>query len=356
MSINFPNSPTQGQFYQPAGGYQYVYIDGVWRVVENPQGYTALPRNRVVNGAFQISQEFGNTTVGDTGYPSDQWRMDILAAGASIGNGRVQVVTPNGSRDRMRFNVVTGKPSLAAGDYHQIVQMIEGIQLADFRWGTAQARQAVLRFGWKSPAGTYSISILNGAANRNYIANFTISAAQANTDTERVIVVPGDTTGVWPVDTSRGMYVRFVTAVGTTYGNGVAGWQAGGASGTASNTNGIATNGNVIELFDVGLYLDPLNTGVPPRWEMPNEADELRACQRYFEYIGFTCINVGVPYTYTNTGVFKATKRVVPAVTVTGAAVGAATFSPVPGGPLEAIRQNVSGNLTDTTLLANARM
>ena len=37
MSFNFPNSPSQGQLYTPVGGYQYVYLDGVWRVVEAPQ-------------------------------------------------------------------------------------------------------------------------------------------------------------------------------------------------------------------------------------------------------------------------------------------------------------------------------
>ena len=33
---------------------------------------------------------------------------------------------------------------------------------------------------------------------------------------------------------------------------------------------------NAFELFDVGLYLDPEATGVAPKWEMPDEAEELR--------------------------------------------------------------------------------
>ena len=41
-------------------------------------------------------------------------------------------------------------------------------------------------------------------------------------------------------------------------------------------TNGMAGAGNVFELFDVGLYLDPDNTGLPPKWQMPDEAEELR--------------------------------------------------------------------------------
>ena len=44
----------------------------------------------------------------------------------------------------------------------------------------------------------------------------------------------------------------------------------------------LRTTGNVFELFDVGLYLDPHNTGIAPPWQMPDEAEELRACQRYY--------------------------------------------------------------------------
>jgi hypothetical protein len=281
--------------------------------------------------------------------------MDVLAAGASIGNGRVQVVTPNGSVNRMRFNVVTGKPSLTAGDYHQIVQMIEGIRVADFLWGTAQARQAILRFGWKSPAGTYSISVLNGAANRNYIANFTIAAGQANTDTEQVLRIPGDTTGVWPVDTSRGMYVRFVTATGTTYGNGVAGWQAGAASGTALNTNGIATAGNVIELWDCGLYLDPLNTGTPPRFEMPDEANEYIACCRYYERFPVTAVTV--PSTSYAPHAYKARKRIDPALAIVGGSALGAVWTGIAYDPTWGARQTGPGSgAADQLIAANSRM
>jgi hypothetical protein len=44
----------------------------------------------------------------------------------------------------------------------------------------------------------------------------------------------------------------------------------------------LLTVGNTFELFDVGLYLDPNATGVPPPWQMPDEAEELAACQRYW--------------------------------------------------------------------------
>src|SRR6187399_1766631 len=277
--INFPNSPTQGQTFSPPGGYQYIYLDGVWRVVEASQNLTALPRSRLVNGAFQHSQENGNSASGVSGYyGADQFYTSVNGT-AVLTTQRVQVVTPNGSVNRYRVLVATADAAMAAGDVAVIQTSIEGMRVADFRWGTAQAKQAILRFGWKSPAGTYSICINNGAANRSYPVNFTISAGQAYVDTEQVIVIPGDVAGTWATDNARGMIIYFTLANGTTYQGAANTWGAGNLTGTAATSNGVATVAATYELFDVGLYLDPTNTGTPPRFEMPDELNELQACQ-----------------------------------------------------------------------------
>jgi hypothetical protein len=246
---------------------------------------TAQARNRIVNGAMQISQEAGNTNLGGSGqYPADQFGVLFVTTG-TINFQRVQVVTPNGSANRLRVVIVAADTSLAAGEYLFVQSAVEGIRVADFRWGSASAKQVVLRFWWKSPAGTYSVMVGNGSApTRSYIANFTVSAGQANTDTEQTLVIPGDTSGTWPTDTSAGLLLRICMASGTTF-QGAAGWQAGNVFATSATSNGMASTSNVYELFDVGLYLDPLATGVAPRWEMPDEAQELAACQRYFNRI-----------------------------------------------------------------------
>jgi hypothetical protein len=75
----------------------------------------------------------------------------------------------------------------------------------------------------------------------------------------------------------------FTVAAGTTWQGTNLAWQAGCKFGVSGNTNGMATAGAVYELFDAGLYYDPLNTGVAPAWEMPDEAQELVACQRYWQ-------------------------------------------------------------------------
>jgi hypothetical protein len=330
VAFDFPASPADGATFAPSGGPSYVFSNGVWKLAGGgtsfvvvsdtppvnpfpgqlwfesdtgalffwyvdadssqwvqinftPSGVnTAQTRNRIVNGAMQISQENGNTAGTAIGYyVVDQWGMTLVTTGA-VSIQRVQVTTPNGSKDRIRLTVTTADTSLAAGEFVYVRQDIEGSRVADFRYGTALAKQAVLRFGFKAPAGTYALSLQNSAQSRSYIALFTITAGQANVDTEQILVIPGDMTGTWLNDNGAGFRLIVTVATGSTR-QGSLGWNAGDLIATSAISNGLATTGNIFELFDVGLYLDPLATGVPPAWQMPDEAQELTACQRYWQ-------------------------------------------------------------------------
>ena len=404
MPFDFPSSPSEGQIFNAPSGPSYVFNAPVWKAVgqgqiaiiadaapanpangqlwwESDTGIlwvyyndgnssqwvqaggvyapvgTAETRNRIVNGAMQVSQEYGNTAFGPAvtlaGHNADQWNTGTGTSPGTATTQRVQVTTPNGSKDRWRCTVGTAKAALAAGDYVTVTQAIEGVRIADFLWGSAGARQIVLRFGWKSPAGTYSVNLGNSGSGRTYLVNFTITAGQANTNTVQTLIIPGDVTGTWPTDTSGGIYLSFSIACGTTY-QGVAGWQNGGKLGTASNTNGMATAGAVFELFDVGLYLDPDRTGVAPAWQMPDEAEELRACMRYWEGVGIT---ISTNSTLSNTSWFQAQKRVPPALTLTAGTAAGATFGVMALSQLVGIRQlAASSGISDGFLVANARM
>lgn len=281
-----------------------------------PPDVTAQSYNRIVNGAMQISQENGNTAGTPTTYfGADQWMTSKSHSAGTMTTQRVQSVTPNGSADRYRVTITSPDTSLAAGEYLVIEQYVEGLRLADFRYGSASARQAVLRFGLKAPAGTYSATIRNGATDRTYVALFTVSAA--NTDTEYTLVIPGDTTGTWLTDTGTGMHVGITVACGSTF-QGTTGWQAGNILGTSAVTNGMGTTSNVFELYDVGLYLDPQNSGVAPRWQMPDYGQEHESCRRYWQANGLIYsanVTSGSVY-YTRTG-FPTPMRTAPAVTAT---------------------------------------
>lgn len=258
---------------------KYLTPRGVAARQAAARGYA---RNRLVNPAMQVSQENVDVAGSTNGYfPADQWSFFLNIGAANY--QRVQSRTPNGSANRLRFAVTTAG---ADTGFVYLTQYIEGVRVADFGWGAAGGKPAIMRFGFRGPAGTYSCSLHNHANNMVFVANFTISAAQANIDTELVFPIPAVATGVWPVDNTRGMYfvVSILTPAGVTYGSGVQPpqWLASGYFALAGVTNGMATVGNVFELFDCGLYVDLDGSGVPPRWQMPDEFEETRACQRYY--------------------------------------------------------------------------
>jgi hypothetical protein len=348
MGFNFPNSPTEGAVYTAASGQQYTFSSGVWLQT----GFaitpllTAQSYNRVINGAMQHSQENGNTASGPAGalyYAADQFAG--FETTAQILWQRVQVTTPNGSKDRFRSTVAVAKTSLAAGDQFVVLTKLEGVRIADFQWGTAQAKQVILRFGWKSPAGTYTVTITTAAA--SWLGTFTIIAGQANTDTVQTLIIPGATIGTWSTDTAVGFQLSWTIACGTTATSSTLGWQAATSIfAHSSQTNGVATNGNTFELFDVGLYLDPDATGKAPAWVTPDYGAELHACLRYFQTLTQQVVDTAGP---AQTTMFRETMRTNPAISGGGAGFTNPVLTPY------------SGLFSQTgrafqTLLLNARM
>lgn len=282
MAFNFPDSPTPGTVYAPAGGPSYTWDGTKWMMTGG--FFTPVPRrNRIANPSMSVSQENG-TTAGSTTdyYAADQW-SHAFTAGIVASLQTIVSPTPAGSTWRLRMIVTTAKASLAAGDYLLIFQRLEGLRLNDLQWPTAAGQPIVVRFMFKGPAGTYTVILRTGSVDASYVKEFTITAGQANTDTIQTMAIPAPTIGTWPVS-GLGAYFGIHVACGTTF-QGVAGWQTGDKRGTATQSNGAATVNNTFEFGDVGLYADPNASGIAPVYEVPDYAEELAACQRYF-YIG----------------------------------------------------------------------
>jgi hypothetical protein len=298
MSFNFPNVPIEGQIVTFTGGISYIYQSGVWNRYIAGSGLTAETRNRIVNPAMQISQENGTTeAAAHLYYTADQWTGQQSTSGTILA-GRDAVSTPNKSAYRLHSRITIADTSLAAGDYYMpFMQWIEGIRLADFGWGAASGRPVVIRFGFRGPAGSYACTLRSGSTDATYVHPFTIAAGDANTDISVGFPVPAPAIGTWTTDTGRGMMFSICCAAGSTWqAPSTDTWVVGSFMGHASLSNGMAVVGNVFHIFDVGLYLDPLATGIAPPWQMPDYAQELAACMRYWYTIP-TCV-VDTPTTY----------------------------------------------------------
>src|SRR5690606_27259451 len=214
-------------------------------------------RNRIVNHDMRMSQQNGTAAGTSNGYyAADQWATYRVTSAGTITSAQVASVTPAGSPNRYRVTITTADSSLAAGEYLTISQNLEGSNVVDFQYGVGNAKASVLRFGFKGPAGTYAVALHNSAANRSFVALFTIGAGEANTDTVQTISIPGTNSGTWrTADGEIGITLDIVLACGSTF-QGVAGWQTGNILGTSAVSNGMGTGGAVFELFDVGLKLD----------------------------------------------------------------------------------------------------
>jgi hypothetical protein len=285
--------------------FMWEYASGDWQCVAYMRNdgtalrdsYSAPSKNYIVNPGMRISQENGSSSGTANGYyPADQWSIGHVQDG-TLTTQQVSSATPGGSENRIRMTVTSADTSIAAGQYAVFVHPIEGLRTADLQWGTANATDVVLRFGFKGPAGTYAVSIRNQDVNRSFVREFTISGGDANTDTLQTLTFPGDTSGTWDKDNTASLSINFTFATGSTYQTTADAWQAGNYFGTSSTSNGIGTSSDVFELFDVGLYADPDSTGLAPRFELPHYDIDLSECQRYYyQTVGDP---LGVSFRYT---------------------------------------------------------
>lgn len=224
-------------------------------------------KNYLVNGGMQISQENG-TTAGSSNiyYPVDQWYIQHTLSGGTYSCAQVASSTPGGSTHRIRVTVTAAQTTVGSSVCF-LQQKIEGLRVADLKFGTANAKTVTLQVGVKAPvAGVYSCLLQNNATDTTLSGTFTIAAGEVNTDVVKSVTFAGATSGTWAQDNTNGMYVYVYLM------------QSGGA-------NVFATNGNVFELFDVGLY----EGATAPPFQCPDYASELLLCQRYYQLVLWGC-------------------------------------------------------------------
>lgn len=283
--FNFPNTPSLGDAYQPVGGPMYQWDGQKWLMTGAAMIQTPAynQRNRFVNGAFQISQENGNTGSAASGYyPADQWiTTTSTLTGAITATRTIAAAAPYPGR--LNFNCTTAQASLGTTGHWAIGQKLEGNRFSDFGWGGNSARSAVLRIRCNvSLAGIYSVVLRNPGSAQVFLGSFTIAPAEVSTNVEKIVSIPAPPTGAtWPNDNTVGMEF-YLTLAAASNAIGVPGWQGPTPLAVPGQVNFMSSTSNGFILQSVGLYLDPNNTGIPPAWEMPDEAQELAACQRYW--------------------------------------------------------------------------
>jgi hypothetical protein len=232
-------------------------------------------KNRLINSAMMIDQRNAgaSVTANDSVFPVD--RFSIRTSLSSKGTAQQSTTVPAGFKNSLLFTS-SAATSLGASDYMTITQFIEGFNVADLGWGTANAQTVTLSFWVRSSlTGTFGGS-LNNTSSRSYPFTYTISSA--NTFEYKTITIAGDTSGTWPTDNTSCIRLWLGLGVGSTY-SGTAGAWAGAAYLSATGaTSVVGTNGATF--YITGVQLEKGSTATS--FDYRPYPTELALAQRYF--------------------------------------------------------------------------
>jgi hypothetical protein len=257
------------------GGSSITFEDGSI-VSSGSQGF----KNKIINGNMTISQRWGtsaNTPVAGITYTVDRWHLNLSQASkVSFQQDAGSVAPPVGFKDYIGLTS-TSAYSVVSGDYASLRQSIEGYNIADLDWGTANAKSITLSFWVRSSlTGTFGGSINNSDYSRSYPYTYTINSA--NTWEYKTVVIPGDTTGSWESTTSAGIHVGLGFGTGSTQVQPAGSWYNGTALGATGQTNVLGTNGATF--YVTGVQVEKGTTA--SSFEFRSYGTELQLCQRYF--------------------------------------------------------------------------
>lgn len=234
-------------------------------------------KNRLQNPLFQVDIE-GNAggvapASGAVAHVVEGWRITHTSDVTTLTGSRV---AGDSVPYALRMTVTTGSDtSIAAAQLAAFQTALEGYDIADAKWGTADAKPVWISGRIKAPTtGTYCVGVRNAASNRSFVFEV---ACTAGTWVDFEKEVPGDTSGTWDSTTGMGFLLSFTAACGSSLQTTADTWAAGAYLSTANQANGLATNSNVFEIENIRV-----SVGKPIKTEWRPYPLDLAQCQRYY--------------------------------------------------------------------------
>jgi len=282
-------------------------------------------KNRIINGAMVIDQRNAGASITPTNgqYSVDRWVCLASVASKYTAQQNAGAVTLPAGYIKYLGITSSSAYSVLTGDYFNIRQGIEGLNVADLAWGTASAATVTLSFWVRSSlTGTFGGGIVNGAGDRSYPYTYTISTA--NTWEQKTITIAGDTTGTWATTNSNWGYIQFGLGVGTTYSGTAGAWAAGNYLSATGATSVVGTNGATF--YITGVQLEKGSTATS--FDYRPYGTELALCQRYLPAFRYDTSNTMLPsqlqFNSTTAGRGMIAFPVPTRTTVTGATISSA--------------------------------
>jgi hypothetical protein len=237
-------------------------------------------RSRIINGAMVIDQRNAgaSVTADDSVFIVDRWRMENTQSSKLTGQQNAGSVTPPAGFRNYLGLTSSSAYSVLSGDYFCVDQIIEGFNVFDLGWGTANAQTVTLSFWVRSSlTGTFGGTLANSASNRSYPFTYTISSA--NTWEQKSVTIAGDTSGTWVTDNGSGLRLRFGLGVGTTYSGTAGAWSGSVLLSATGAVSVVGTSGATF--YITGVQLEKGSTATS--FDYRSIGTELALCQRYYE-------------------------------------------------------------------------
>ena len=242
-------------------------------------------KNRIINGAMTFDQRNAGAATANTinDYTVDRWQVLQSVTGKLIAQQNAAAVTPPTGFTNYLGVTSQSNYSVLTGDYYIIRQSIEGYNVADLGFGTANAKTITLSFWVRSSlTGTFGGALQNSGSARSYPFSYTISSA--NTWEQKTITIAGDTSGTWLTTNGVGLIAQFGLGVGSTFSGTAGAWASANYVSATGATSVVGTNGATF--YITGVQLEIGSSATP--FERRLYGQELDNCKRYYQlFYGF---------------------------------------------------------------------
>jgi hypothetical protein len=248
-------------------------------------GNTTRFKNRIINGDMRIDQRNSGSSVTITNtaantYTLDRWFAYTNQTSKFSVQQNAGAITPATGYTNYLGVTSLSSYSVGSGEVFVIGQQIEGLNVSDLAWGTANAKPITISFQvYSSLTGTFGGALQNSAQNRAYPFTYTVSSA--NTWSQVSITIAGDTSGTWLTTNGVGIRVFLGLGCGSTVSGTAGSW---GSTAYWSATGAVSVVGtNAATFYITGFQVEVGSTATS--FEYVDYSTQLAMCQRYYELI-----------------------------------------------------------------------
>jgi hypothetical protein len=260
-----------------AGTFSSLTVNSNNISADNSLGF----RNRIINGDMRIAQRGTAAVTASGNYPVDRFIMGNSTDGAF--SAQQDSSAPAGFVNSVKITTTTADGTLTTDQQLNFRQAIEGTNVSDLAWGTANAKTVTLSFWVRSSlTGTFGGSLKNGDNDRSYPFEYTISAV--DTWEYKTVTIPGDTTGTWLTNNGRSITLHFGLGSGPDRSGPANAWAGANYTQPTSTVSVIGTLNAT--WYVTGVQLEVGSVATP--FERRPFGTELALCQRYYfrDYAG----------------------------------------------------------------------